>query len=254
MKKYYLAERLKNRHTSAEKLMFLMPCITVCLSARLTAEYFTIDAYNWWYTVLFPGMISFICGAVGNRDKKMGNRAVWTLPADMGAVWDGKMLYGIRCMGVSLAVLLGAILLVSTVFEQVFKMVLRINPTVWEQILAVAVLFLTSLWQIPFCLLLHQMIGLFPMVLLHVGSIFLISVTMSLKPYFMLLPGGIAERLMCIILKILPNGLIAEPGSITFTPELMEWKGVPIGILASLVWFAVFWIVGRKQFERQVGK
>ena len=27
---------------------------------------------------------------------------------------------------------------------------------------------------------------------------------------------------------------------------------VPVGILVSLVWFAVFWIVGRKQFERQV--
>ena len=97
-----------------------------------------------------------------------------------------------------------------------------------------------------------QVIGRFPMILLHEGSIFLISVTMSLKPYFMLLPGGIAARLMCIILKILPNGLIAKPGSMTFTPELMDWKGVPVGILASLGWFAVFWIVGRKQFERQV--
>lgn len=252
MGKYYPAERLKNRHTSAEKLILLMPMIVVCLAARLTSDYFTIDAYNWWYIVLFPGMTAIVCGAVGNRDKKMKNQTILTLPADMGAVWDGKVLYGIRCMGISLAVLLSATLMISTILKQVWQIVFRIDPAAGEQVLAVVVLFLTSLWQIPFCLLLMQVIGRFPMILLHEGSIFLISVTMSLKPYFMLLPGGIAARLMCIILKILPNGLIAKPGSMTFTPELMDWKGVPVGILASLVWFAVFWIVGRKQFERQV--
>ena len=254
MGNYYLAEKLKNRHTSAEKLMLLMPLTVVCLTAWLTKDYFTIDAYNWWYVVLFPGMISFICGAAGNRDKKMGNRAILTLPADMGAVWDGKALYGIRCMGIALAVLLSVTLVISTILEQIQQAVFRINPSAGEQVLATVVLFLTSLWQIPFCLLLQQIIGLFPMVLIHEGSILLIATTMSLKPYFMLLPGGIAARMMCIILQILPNGLVAEPGSITFSPELLEWKAVPIGIMASLAWFAVFWIIGRKQFERQVNR
>ena len=67
MGKYYPAERLKNRHTSAEKLILLMPMIVVCLAARLTSDYFTIDAYNWWCIVLFPGMTAIVCGAVGNR-------------------------------------------------------------------------------------------------------------------------------------------------------------------------------------------
>lgn len=254
MRKYYLAERLKNRHSSAEKLMLLMPLISVCLSAWLTKDYFIIDSYNWWYVILFPGMLAFICAAVGNRDQKMGNRAVLTLPVDIRAVWNGKVLYGVRCMGASLIVFLSATLIISFVFEQVWQTAFRISPTVGAQILAVAVLFVTSLWQIPFCLFLQQLVGRFPMVLLHVGSAFVLAVSLSLKPCFMLLPQGIPARMMCVILKILPNGLVAEPGSMTFTPELLEWKGIPMGILASLIWFFIFWVAGRMWSKRQVEK
>ena len=227
MKAYYFAENLKNRHTSAGKLIWIMPLTAVALAAGLTGDYFTIDCYNWWYVVLFTGLTAFLCGAVGNRDKKLGNRTIWTLPAKPGAIWDGKVLYGIRCMGIS-----------------------RLSPG--HQIFAVLVLFAVSLWQIPFCLFLQQVMGTFPMVLLHMGVYILCSTVLSLKPYFWVLPGGIAARLMCIILKILPNGLVAKPGSMTYSPELMEWTGLPLGIAASLVWFILFWRLSRRWFERQV--
>ncbi len=84
MKAYYFAENLKNRHTSAGKLIWIMPLTAVALAAGLTGDYFTIDCYNWWYVILFTGLTAFLCGAVGNRDKKLGNRTIWTLPAKPG--------------------------------------------------------------------------------------------------------------------------------------------------------------------------
>lgn len=252
MIEYYMAEKLKNRHTSAGKLVWIMPLLVVFLAGGLTGDYFTIDCYNWWYTTLFPGMTAFLCATIGERDKKLGNRAIWTLPADLGAVWDGKVLVGIRCMGISLLVLGGMTLSVSFLLEQVFRCVFRVSLTPGQQVLAVLVLFITSLWQIPFCLFLQQVIGTIPMVLLHVGSFTLCDVILALKPYFMILPGGIPARMMCLILKILPNGLVAEPGSMTYTPELMEWWGLPMGILAAVLWFFIFWSVSRKWFERKV--
>lgn len=252
MSHYYLAEKLKNRHTSAGKLVWIMPLLVVVLAGLLTGDYFTIDCYNWWYTILFPGMTAFLCGGIGERDKKLGNRAVWTLPADMGAVWDGKILAGIRYMGISLLVLVSMVLAVSFVFERILHSVFRISLTPGQQLLAVLVLFVTSIWQIPFCLFVQQAAGTFPMVLLHVGSFMLCDTMLSLKPYFMVLPGGIPARMMCILLKILPNGLVAEPGSITYTPELMELQGLPLGIMASIVWFLIFWRLSRKWFERKV--
>lgn len=254
MGNYYLAERLKNRHTFVGKLIVVMPLITVCLAAWLMKDYFTIDSYNWWYIVLFPGLLALVCAMVGGRDKKMENRAIRALPVDMGAVWDGKVLYGIRCLGISLLVFLGITLAISTGLEQTAGAVFRINPSAGEQLAAVGILFVTSLWQIPFCLFLQEMIGVFPMVLIHMGSYFLSAVELSLHTYFMLLPGGITARLMCMVLKILPNGLVAEPGSLTFTPQLLEKKGLPVGIAASVMWFLAFWIVSRTWFDRQTKK
>lgn len=251
MRRYYLAEKLKNRHTYVGKLIILMPLITVCLAAGLAADYFIIDSYNWWYVALFPGMLALIGAAVGNRDRKMGNRAVRTLPVDMKAVWDGKVLYGIRCMGIALLVLLSAVLCISIGFEQIMQRKFVIDVSVRRHILATVVLFVTSLWQIPFCLLLQQIWGTFPMILLHMGSYILLAAELSLQPYFMLLPGGITARVMCIILEILPNGLAAKPGSVTFTPELLEWKGLFLGVMASLIWFLGLWEAGRRWFRRQ---
>lgn len=252
MREYYLAEKLKNRHTSAGKLIWIMPLFTICAAAGLTMDYFTIDCYNWWYITLFPGMTAFLCAAVGDRDKKLENRTIWTLPANIGNVWDGKVLYGVRGMGISLFILIGAALVVGAGMEQILHRTFRISLTPGQQFFAILVLFAASLWQIPFCLFLQQIIGTFPMMLLHLGLYILCGVTLSLKPYFMILPGGIAPRLMCIVLKILPNGLIAEPGSLTFTPELLEWQGLPPGIAVSILWFFLFWGVGRKWFGRKV--
>ncbi len=251
MGKYFLAERMKNRHTYTEKLTVFMPLISVGLAAWLTSDYFTVDSYNWWYMILFPGMLSLVCSAVGNRDKKLGNRSIWALPVKIGSVWDGKVLYGIRCMGISMLVFLGVTLGAGKVIGQIGGQVFRIRPTDGEQVLAVAVLLITSLWQVPFCLFLQQLWGTVPMILLHLGSYIMLSAELALHSFFMLLPGGIAARMMCIILRILPNGLVAEPGSLTFSQELLDWKALPMGIAASVFWFLIFWLVSRRWFEKQ---
>ena len=65
MHRFYQAEKLKNRHSAIGRLTILMPLISVILSAVLTSRFFTIDSYNWWYMMLFPGLVSLICGLAG---------------------------------------------------------------------------------------------------------------------------------------------------------------------------------------------
>ena len=129
MREYFLAEKMKNRHTYLQKLMVLMPAAVVCLSVWLATDYFMIDSYNWWYMVLFPSMVALVGASVGNRDKKMGNRTIRVLPVKMGAVWDAKVLYGIQCMGIALLVFLGMTLAVGTWLEHI-QQVFPINPSV----------------------------------------------------------------------------------------------------------------------------
>lgn len=252
LKKCYMAEVIKNRRTAAEKLVVGMPLIVVFLAAALTGDYVIIDSYNWWYMGLLPAVIVLCAGAVIGREKRQKNQNILSLPIDMKKIWDGKVLYGIRMLFVSLFILCGAVFLTGFLFKNLFHMEFAVETGTKNQLAAAVVLFITCLWQIPFCLLLHQLFGSAAASLIHVAGYECMAVAVSLKPYFMLAPGAVPARLMCSILGILPNGLIARPGSITYMPELTAYGAIPVGIVSSLLWFLLLWGIGRRVFERQV--
>lgn len=249
---YYQAERMKNRHCAAWKVTIIMPLVTVLLAAVLTHSYFAVDSYNWWYTISFPSMIALVCGMTGNRDKKMGNRSIWTLPAKMEKIWDAKILYCVQLAAIAMLFMFAATMLIGTAMEWGMHITFLMRPTLGQQLVAAILLFVTSLWQIPFCMLLQQLIGVFPMVLLHMGSYMLVAFSVSLKSYFILFPGAIASRLMCAVLGVLPNGLPAVPGNMTYSPELVSMWYLPPGIIASVLWFLILWGISRRWFEWQV--
>lgn len=254
LRKCYQAEVIKNRHTAAEKLAVGMPLTVVFLASVLTGDYVVIDCYNWWYMGLLPAFAALSLGAVIEKEKRQGNRSILSLPIDMKKIWDGKVLYGIRMLFVSIFILCGAVLLAGFFFKSFLHIEFAAETGTKNQLAAAAVLFITSLWQVPFCLLLHQLFGSAAAALIHVAVYECMAVVISLKPYFMLVPGAVSARLMCSILRILPNGLIARPGSITYMPELVTYRAVPVGIASSLLWFLLLWGTGRRMFERQVGR
>ena len=84
------------------------------------------------------------------------------------------------------------------------------------------------------------------------GTYSVIAASASLKSYFFLIPQAIASRLMCSVIGVLPNGLPARPGEMTFSQELLDTSAILPGIAASVIWLAVFWFAGRKLYERAV--
>lgn len=252
LRRCYQAELLKNRHTAAEKLAVWMPAAVVFLAAVLTMDYVIIDSYNWWYIGTFPGCTALTCSMVLGKERRQKNRNILSLPIDMRKVWDSKVLYGIRQLAVSVFLLSGAAFCVWMLYTRVFHMKIVSGITPERQLAAALILFITGLWQVPFCLLLQQLFGSAAMPLIHVAGYGITAAAVSLKPYFMLLPGAIPARLMCSILHILPNGLLARPGSMTYSPELMEYRWIPVGIISSLIWFFVLWGISRRYFEKKV--
>ena len=251
-KKCYRAEVMKNRHSAAGKLAVGMPLAGVLLAAALTMDYVVIDSYNWWYTGLLPSYAALVCGAAAGREKRQGNRNILSLPVDLKKIWDGKVLYGVRMLGIAMAVLCMAALLINVVEKEFFHMEFAVDITAKSQLAAAVALFLASLWQVPFLLMLQQFFGSAAALLVHVAGYELLAVTVSLKPYFMFFPGAVPARLMCMVLGILPNGLLAQPGSMTYTPELVK-KGMLLpGLAGALIWFFLLWGIGRRLFERRV--
>ena len=52
------SELMKMRHTFTMKLAIIAPIITVLLGYLLSGNTVQYSAYNWWYTVILPLVIS----------------------------------------------------------------------------------------------------------------------------------------------------------------------------------------------------
>lgn len=252
MKNYFQAEKLKYRGTFLWGLLFLMPAVCTFLSAQLTHNYFAMDGYNWWYITMLPGFLVIICGQIGGKDLKKQNRTIGSLPADMGKIWDAKILLAVTLSGAATLILLILILIGTAAMEKSLHMTFINAPSVERQILAAFLIWITSLWMLPFCLFLVQKTGVILMVVISLASSQILAPLLALKNWFFLVPFGITARVMCPVLKTLPNGLPAEPGQITYTPELMSASAAAAGVGGALLWFGVCWFLTRKWYKRQV--
>ena len=232
--KLYCAENIKHRHTFAGRIWILMPVLTLILAYGISQASGLNSAYNWWYTLMMPGMITLFCCLAGEKDRKLKNRVILTLPVEMGKVWDAKILSGVKTLLLSNLFSGAANLILGMYLAPRFwvPQVLDISPA--EIFVAAAVLTVTALWQIPFCLWLEQKLTL-----------------MAVTGYWMLNPWAILPRLMTGVIGILPNGLPAVPGSMTYTPGITDTSVILPGVAVTLIWFIVIWTLSRSWFERK---
>lgn len=246
MAAYFKSEALKARHSFSKKLVFLAPAFTIAAVLFLSRAYFHQNVYNWWYVMILPGMISVVCTLVAGQDGKMKNMAVMSLPVDLKKVWMSKILL---CMLIvveaSAVILAGAVVIGNLLGVGIFKLPLL------NQFEGISVLVLTFLWQIPLCLFLGSKMGMFPTIIINMTAYMVLGILCAVKGLLWMIPYAIPARLMCPILKILPNGLPAVPGNQTFRPELLS-KGVILpGIAITLVLLLVLVFVTSKWYERQ---
>lgn len=251
---YWKAERMKYRHTFMKPTAVLMPLAGIAAAAILTAQYFVMDCYNWWYMMLAPGTIAILCGMIGEKDRRQKNRTICALPICLGKVWDAKVLTAAGASGLSVLVLWAGTMLTALFLGMGQAGAADGSAGAGRLLLAAALIWVTSLWQIPLCLWLTQKLGSIVMLLIHLSVYALLSVVLSLQSWFWVLPAGITPRLMCVVLRILPNGLAAKEGNLTFSPELLSPDVLWAGILSSLGWLAFLWLFGRRSYERQVEK
>lgn len=250
MYSYFKSEALKMKHTFAGKLIFLAPIFTVLSSLFLAPMYFQMNCYNWWYAMILPGSISLGCTLVAVKDMKMKNRAVLSLPINLKKVWISKVLVcTVMLIYASIILLLGSIVL-GNIFK--FGPIGRI--TILNGLLGILVLVITFLWQIPLCLFLGSRIGMFPTILINMGAYMILGILAATKSIWWMIPYAIPARLMCPIVKLLPNGLPAVEGSVTFKPELLSNGVILPGIIISVILFIILTMITAKWYEGQEAK
>lgn len=246
MIRYFISENLKIKNTFLSKLIWIMPMLTVIFTIFVEPSNVQHAVYNFWYVMILPGAVSLIFVLLSRVDSKMKNKAVISLPLDLRKVWLAKVLVGIKSMSISCAIIfLAAQLSIFVINDKLEKQI-----SVFAGLSAIIVLIITFAWQVPLCMYLENKIGLFQTVLISIIVNFAFAV-LSVKNFWWASPFTYPARLMCPILKILPNGLAAEQGNKTFTPELLNVWSIPFALSISIILFFVVTYLTARWYEAQ---
>ncbi len=247
---YIKAEELKSRHTVSAKLFWIVPGISVLLGLLFSgkdARYYQTNQFNWWYTTLFPMLLLLSTAFTEQRERKLKNRAMQVLPVDMKKLWAAKVFCSFKTLFLAAAVIFLAQEGISRIFAG--GAAREISTTA---AFTAAVLWLVlSAWQIPLWLFVNQKFGFTFGLLVGLVCNAGVGILGATYVWWIVNPFSYICHLMCPVLKILPNGLPAEPGSMTFYPELLDTSAIPIGVGISVVLFIVCFAVTAFWYEKR---
>lgn len=243
---YIKADNMKYRRTFVHYLILIAPAVALLLAVVLNSGYFVMNSYNWWYVMVFPATAALV-SALMNRyeERKMHYRAVLCLPVSLQKVWISKTIVAAFYMACAQIVHLLGIIGGRVIFNTEKMQVLNITNFA----VASVVIWVCSLWQIPFCLFLARKSGMMAALLINAGCGAVLGVLIAVEKIWWLCPYSWADRLIIAILHILPNGMAAQPND-----PLIDSGVILPGILLSVAFFAGLLFLTAEWFARQEAK
>ena len=237
------AEYLKTRRSMGRVLIWVFPMIVFALAFVLTlgmTNAYAESVWNWWYTLLLPGMLAITCYLSIMREKKTRYYNFMTLSTGKRKLMMGKIIY------------MGCVILVSNMIifvgASLGGALLTTCVPIGGAAIAIVVLTISQLWEIPFLLFLSERFGMIVELLLclflTVGGIIIAPTG---KWYFLV--SAIPMRILCPRPHILPNGIRAEEGN-----PLLDMGVVLPGICLSIIWFILATILFLNWFDKREGK
>ncbi|KOS62741.1 lantibiotic immunity ABC transporter MutE/EpiE family permease subunit [Lysinibacillus agricola] len=236
------AERLKWKKTFIIKLVWLAPIVAILLTAVLMGgKFFQSGAYNFWYTMLLPGALTICCALAVEKDAKLKYHSILAMPIDLKKIWFGKILACSAWLLVTTLIFFVSITASGILFGTSYSLTSSLTGS--------SLIFLTLLWQIPFCLFLATKLGTYMAILINlVGNIFGV-VAFADGEFWYSVPYAITARLICPTLGILPNGLLVPEGS-----PLLSMSVIVPGLLIALAWFALISYFTARWFQKREAK
>ncbi len=234
------AEFLKSKRTIGSKLIFAFPIIALVMAFVLTAgiaDAYAESAWNWWYTLLLPGMIAIVSYLSVVREKKNRYYNIKTLPTEGKKLMLGKIIYFGILVLISNAVLFAGATLGGTL--------LTTSVPAYGAAITVIVLTIVELWQIPLFLFLSEKFGMVVELIVCLVITVLGTVVAPSGKWFLFV-SAIPMRVVTPLLHVLPNGLRAQAGE----PLLNSLVILP-GILIALTWFVLLTYLYLDWFEKR---
>lgn len=238
MLSYFRSERLKHKGKFTEKILWMAPLGTLLLAVALVGgENFLNGAYNWWYTIVLPGVLSLAVGFSVSAEKRKNRHGLLAVATRKSRLWRAQIaLYAVGLLLTIFLFCAGAAL-GRVLFGGVFG--------IGAMALASIALFVGFAWQIPLWMWVTEIGGPYFAILLSLGFNSIVPVRYSVSEQWWL-PFAVPARLMAALLGIQPNGLWVETGS-----PLTDGGVVLPGIVLSIVGFLLLTAATTAWFEKK---
>ncbi|MDY3222226.1 MAG: lantibiotic immunity ABC transporter MutE/EpiE family permease subunit [Lachnospiraceae bacterium] len=239
---YLKAEHLKFKRTVSNKLLFIAPFLTALFAWIVGGFYgFQYMTFYWWYAFLLPGTIAILCSLAHQKEERAGKYySVLSAPVNLKRFECAKALILIEKLLVA-AVSLAVFAAVSNLISPALAVY-----SVGRNFAGSVALMISSIWQIPLCLLLARKTGL----LLPIVANTLLSILMPI------LLGNTALALVCpycwaaktaeLLMGIESNGTFAEV-------TLFSWS-VLLPLVFSVILCALLTLLDAANFSKKEGK
>ena len=245
MLKLVRAEYRKQRHTFVAHLPFIAPAFTQCVVlpwAHGMGSALFAGIWNWWYTLLLPGMLAIFCCLGMKKDERINYYNLLFVPVPVKRCVMGKIIYAFLGLVSANFLMFAWTWLVSVLLGQ--------TAPVMGGFFAFLVLSITLLWEIPLYVFRSARFGMLVILFSGMALQFFSVGFLADTTLWWVFPMAIPVRLMCPVLGILPNGLPVPNGSGLWDSGVL----IP-GMLLSLAWFLVLTVLTCAWFQRKaVGK
>ncbi|MCE3198733.1 lantibiotic immunity ABC transporter MutE/EpiE family permease subunit [Paenibacillus sonchi] len=241
LRTYLKAENLKFKRSLFRKLIIFIPAALILISMIFIFIGIGLGGFSSsivcnWCMPIASLSIMFLCHLVNNKDQKHKYRTLYSLPIDLKKTFISKtILIALNLLIISL--LLSFITVISECILSGASVAMGHSG---YYLVGYCLLWLSLLWQIPFCLFLDQKAGFVGSVIINLFASASGGLFFSLTPLFWFFPYSWPARFMVTIFGVLPNGLLVEADS-RYILNLGESSLlVLISLLAMLVLSALF--------------
>lgn len=246
---YLKAENLKFKRSLFRKLIIFIPVALILISMVFIFIGIGLGGFSSamvcnWCMPIGSLSVMFLCHLVNNKERKHKYRTLYSLPIDLNKTFISKTIL------IALNLLIISLLLsfITVVSEFVLSDVSVAIGNTGYYILGYCLLWISLLWQIPFCLFLDQKVGFVGSVIINLFASAFGGLFFSLTPLFWFFPYSWPARFMVTLFGVLPNGLLVEADSRHILNLGQSSLLVLISLIAMLVLSALF----SRWYRRQV--
>ena len=238
MKAIIKAELLKQKNTFQKKLVWIAPIVTILIAFLLMGgAYIQKGAYNWWYMLILPGVVTMISLFIIVNEKKSKFHGLFAVVIDIKKLWYGKIIVSTIYLAFTCLIFFFSITITGFIFGSQISIINSLTASI--------LLFVLFLWQIPLWMIISMKLNVGFSVILSVILNFGVATICAIGSLWWI-PFAIPARAMIPILGIMPNGLNAEVSS-----NLISSNIIPIGISISLVLYVALSYLSAKWFKKQ---